>query len=93
MRGQSPLWWDWDGPGLTPHTLALVDALARAAATWPLAPALVVVDRPGRGCAAGRGQPARHVRDARPTKTVVEASRFDPAADGTVAHPASDKAA
>jgi len=39
VRGQSPLWWDWDGPGLTPHTLALVDALARAAATWPLAPA------------------------------------------------------
>jgi phage replication-related protein YjqB (UPF0714/DUF867 family) len=36
VRGQSPLWWDWDGPGFTPHTNALIDALADAATTWPL---------------------------------------------------------
>jgi phage replication-related protein YjqB (UPF0714/DUF867 family) len=36
VRGQSPMWWDWDGPGLTPHTNALIDALATAASTWPL---------------------------------------------------------
>jgi phage replication-related protein YjqB (UPF0714/DUF867 family) len=34
VRGQSPLWWDWDGPGLTPHTRALIGALAEAAGTW-----------------------------------------------------------
>jgi phage replication-related protein YjqB (UPF0714/DUF867 family) len=34
VRGSSPLWWDWEGPGLTPHTEALVDGLARAASTW-----------------------------------------------------------
>jgi phage replication-related protein YjqB (UPF0714/DUF867 family) len=34
VRGQSPLWWDWDGPGLTPHTRALIGALAEAATTW-----------------------------------------------------------
>ena len=36
VRGTSPLWWDWDGPGLTPHTNALIDALADAARTWEL---------------------------------------------------------
>jgi phage replication-related protein YjqB (UPF0714/DUF867 family) len=35
VRGASPMWWDWEGPGLTPHTLALIDALAEAATTWP----------------------------------------------------------
>jgi len=35
VRGQSPIWWDWDGPGLTPHTNALIGALGTAAATWP----------------------------------------------------------
>jgi phage replication-related protein YjqB (UPF0714/DUF867 family) len=35
VRGSSPLWWDWEGPGLTPHTEALVEGLATAAATWP----------------------------------------------------------
>lgn len=35
VRGSSPLWWDWEGPGLTPHTEALVDGLANAALTWP----------------------------------------------------------
>lgn len=34
VRGSSPLWWDWEGPGLTPHTQALVDGLAAAAASW-----------------------------------------------------------
>jgi phage replication-related protein YjqB (UPF0714/DUF867 family) len=34
VRGQSPIWWDWDGPGLTPHTNALIGALATAAQTW-----------------------------------------------------------
>jgi phage replication-related protein YjqB (UPF0714/DUF867 family) len=31
VRGSSPLWWDFEGPGLTPHTEALVEALAAAA--------------------------------------------------------------
>lgn len=35
VRGSSPLWWDWEGPGLTPHTESLITALARAAHTWP----------------------------------------------------------
>ncbi|MEY3806169.1 MAG: hypothetical protein RIR69_981 [Actinomycetota bacterium] len=34
VRGSSPLWWDWEGPGLTPHTQSLIEALAVAAATW-----------------------------------------------------------
>jgi phage replication-related protein YjqB (UPF0714/DUF867 family) len=34
VRGSSPLWWDWEGPGLTPHTEALIDALVDAANTW-----------------------------------------------------------
>lgn len=33
VRGSSPLWWDWEGPGLVPHTEALIDALAAAALT------------------------------------------------------------
>jgi phage replication-related protein YjqB (UPF0714/DUF867 family) len=33
VRGSSPLWWDWEG-GLTPHTEALVAALADAAMSW-----------------------------------------------------------
>ncbi len=35
VRGSSPLWWDWEG-GLTPHTEALIDGLAAAAASWPV---------------------------------------------------------
>jgi phage replication-related protein YjqB (UPF0714/DUF867 family) len=35
VRGSSPLWWDWEGPGLTPHTEALIDGLAAAATSWP----------------------------------------------------------
>lgn len=34
VRGASPMWWDWEGPGLTPHTESLIDALAQAASTW-----------------------------------------------------------
>ncbi|RLE22613.1 MAG: hypothetical protein DRJ50_07360 [Actinobacteria bacterium] len=37
VRGSSPMWWDWEGPGLTPHTTALIDGLARAVTTWQLA--------------------------------------------------------
>jgi phage replication-related protein YjqB (UPF0714/DUF867 family) len=36
VRGSSPLWWDWEGPGHTPHTEALITALAEAASQWPL---------------------------------------------------------
>jgi phage replication-related protein YjqB (UPF0714/DUF867 family) len=34
VRGSSPLWWDWEGPGLVPHTEALIDALAATALAW-----------------------------------------------------------
>lgn len=34
VRGSSPLWWDWEGPGLTPHTERLIDALVHCATTW-----------------------------------------------------------
>lgn len=34
VRGSSPLWWDWEGPEPTPHTVALIDGLADAAAAW-----------------------------------------------------------
>jgi hypothetical protein len=33
VRGTSPLFWDWEGPGLNPHTQAVVDALVATAAT------------------------------------------------------------
>jgi phage replication-related protein YjqB (UPF0714/DUF867 family) len=36
VRGTSPLFWDWEGPGLNPHTRALVDGLVDAARTWQL---------------------------------------------------------
>jgi len=35
VRGSSPLWWDWEGPGLTPHTESLIDGLVDAATSWP----------------------------------------------------------
>jgi phage replication-related protein YjqB (UPF0714/DUF867 family) len=38
VRGSSPLWWDWEGPGLTPHTESLIDGLVDAATTWPTSP-------------------------------------------------------
>jgi phage replication-related protein YjqB (UPF0714/DUF867 family) len=31
VRGSSPLWWDWEGPGLVPHTERLIEGLAGAA--------------------------------------------------------------
>jgi phage replication-related protein YjqB (UPF0714/DUF867 family) len=34
VRGSSPLWWDWEGPGLTPHTERVIDALVHCATTW-----------------------------------------------------------
>src|SRR5262249_40310815 len=34
VRGSSPLGWDGEGPGRTPHPTALIDALAEAARTW-----------------------------------------------------------
>jgi len=34
VRGSSPLWWDWEGPGLTPRTEALIDALVDCATTY-----------------------------------------------------------
>ena len=34
VRGSSPLWWDWEGPGLTPHTESLIDGLVQAVSTW-----------------------------------------------------------
>ena len=36
VRGLTPHWAGWSGPGLPPPTEALVAALAQAAATWPL---------------------------------------------------------
>jgi phage replication-related protein YjqB (UPF0714/DUF867 family) len=35
VRGLTPHWAEWAGPGLPPPTEALVAALAEAAATWP----------------------------------------------------------
>jgi len=34
VRGSSPMWWDWEGPELTPHTESLIDGLVEAADTW-----------------------------------------------------------
>ena len=34
VRGSTPMWWDWEGPGPAPHTQSLIDALADAATTW-----------------------------------------------------------
>jgi phage replication-related protein YjqB (UPF0714/DUF867 family) len=35
VRGSSPMWWDWQGPELTPHTNSLIDALVESATSWP----------------------------------------------------------
>jgi phage replication-related protein YjqB (UPF0714/DUF867 family) len=35
VRGTTPMFWDWEGPGLTPHTQALVDGLVDAVDSWP----------------------------------------------------------
>ncbi len=34
VRGSSPMWADWEGPSMTPHTESLVSALAAAASSW-----------------------------------------------------------
>lgn len=34
VRGSSPLWWDWEGPGLTPHTESLIEGLIDAVTSW-----------------------------------------------------------
>ena len=34
VRGSSPLWWDWEGPGSVPHTERLIDALVAATHSW-----------------------------------------------------------
>lgn len=34
VRGATPLFWDWEGPALPPHTQSLVDALAAAVESW-----------------------------------------------------------
>lgn len=36
VRGSSPLWWDWEGPDLTPHTESLITGLSEAATTWTI---------------------------------------------------------
>jgi phage replication-related protein YjqB (UPF0714/DUF867 family) len=36
VRGSSPIWKDWEGPGLVPHATSLIAGLAAAATTWPL---------------------------------------------------------
>jgi phage replication-related protein YjqB (UPF0714/DUF867 family) len=37
VRGSSPLWADWEGGPLVPHTESLIDGLAAAVRSWPLA--------------------------------------------------------
>jgi phage replication-related protein YjqB (UPF0714/DUF867 family) len=34
VRGNTPMFWDWEGPGPCPHTSRLIDALVSATATW-----------------------------------------------------------
>lgn len=34
VRGMSPLFWDWEGPGPAPHTEALIGALTEAVSNW-----------------------------------------------------------
>lgn len=34
VRGTTPLFWDWEGPDLTPHTRSLISGLAEAVLTW-----------------------------------------------------------
>lgn len=44
VRGKSPIWADWKGPGHVPHTEALIDALTHAAAL--AAPLLTLTPNP-----------------------------------------------
>lgn len=34
VRGTTPLFWDWEGPALSPHTESLIDGLVDAVTTW-----------------------------------------------------------
>jgi len=34
VRGTTPMFWDWEGPGLPPHAERLVDGLAAAVDAW-----------------------------------------------------------
>ena len=34
VRGSSPIWKDWKGPGPVPHTVSLIDSLVECATTW-----------------------------------------------------------
>jgi phage replication-related protein YjqB (UPF0714/DUF867 family) len=34
VRGTTPLFWDWEGPDVTPHTRSLIEGLATAVRTW-----------------------------------------------------------
>jgi phage replication-related protein YjqB (UPF0714/DUF867 family) len=34
VRGTTPLFWDWEGPGPAPHTQSLIAGLIDAATTW-----------------------------------------------------------
>lgn len=34
VRGTTPLFWDWEGPDVSPHTRSLIDGLARAVRSW-----------------------------------------------------------
>lgn len=36
VRGTTPLFWDWEGPGPAPHAQWLIDGLVEAVATWTL---------------------------------------------------------
>jgi phage replication-related protein YjqB (UPF0714/DUF867 family) len=36
VRGTTPLFWDWEGPALAPHTESLVEGLVHAVDTWEI---------------------------------------------------------
>jgi len=38
-RGAGRMWQDWKGPGLVPHTVAVIEALVAAVTSWPAATA------------------------------------------------------
>ena len=47
VRGKSPIWADFEGPGLVPHTEALIGALADAARAWSQGEMRSMTQRPG----------------------------------------------
>jgi phage replication-related protein YjqB (UPF0714/DUF867 family) len=40
VRGTTPLFWDWEGPGPAPHTQSLIDGLVEAITLWTAPPSL-----------------------------------------------------